>query len=238
MPETYDSKLLSRHTLASNTVEFVLERPAGLDYRAGQYLDIVLPHAEDATPKEAWIHGFSFASAPFEEHVAAATRMRDSAFKNAIRDTPDGTVVQLIAPWGDFILHKNEKVSAVFLIGGIGITPVLSMLAQASHERSGHKLTLLYANRSPEDAAYTDRLMQLAADNPDFTFVPVYTQAKVEGAEHGHVDADMIRRHVPDLAAPRWYLSGPRGMVTAMRALLVDVGADEDNIRTEEFDGY
>ncbi len=48
----------------------------------------------------------------------------------------------------------------------------------------------------------------------------------------------MIKRHVPDIKAPKYYLAGPEGMVTAMRALLVEVGANEDNIRTEEFEGY
>jgi ferredoxin-NADP reductase len=48
----------------------------------------------------------------------------------------------------------------------------------------------------------------------------------------------MVRAHVPDIGAPKYYLSGPEGMVKAMRKLLVDVGADEDNIKTEEFEGY
>jgi ferredoxin-NADP reductase len=52
------------------------------------------------------------------------------------------------------------------------------------------------------------------------------------------VNADTIRQHVPDIEVSRFYLSGPEGMVKAMRALLMEVGADEDNIRTEEFEGY
>ena len=62
--------------------------------------------------------------------------------------------------------------------------------------------------------------------------MPVYTDTQ------GRVSAATLRQHVADIAAPRYYLAGPEGMVKAMRALLDEVGADEDNIRTEEFDGY
>ncbi len=234
---TYDVKLLGKREVAEGTMEFTLEKPAGLDVRAGQFCDIKLPSPE-GTPKHDGMHGFSFVNAPFEPHIAVATRMRGTPFKEAFRKTPDGTVVKLIAPFGDFTLHKTESVPAVFIIGGIGITPVRSMIVQALHDRTAHHLTLIYANRTPAQAAYVDELKQLASQHANFTFVQVYTQNQADDAEHGHVDAAMIRRHVPDLATPKFYLSGPEGMVKAMRALLVEIGANEDNIRTEEFEGY
>lgn len=228
---TWKSRLLGRRLVATNTMEFSLERPHGLELRAGQFFDIVLAAAAD-TPKSDHVHGFSCVNAAFEETLIAATRMRPSAFKNAIRDTPDGTDVEVIAPFGDFTLHKNEAVPAVFVIGGIGITPVLSMIKQATHDGSAHQLTLIYANRTPAEAAYLPELMQLARDNPRFKLVTIFTR------ESGHVTADTIKQQIADIARPRYYLAGPEGMVKAMRRLLIEVGADEDNIRAEEFEGY
>ena len=161
-----------------------------------------------------------------------ATRMRDSLYKRAAAKVPEGAMVQLLALWGDFTLQKNEAVPAVFITGGIGITPVRSIIAQATHDKTNHKITLIYANRTPAQAAYTDELKRLATENKNFTFVPVYTSTQ------GHVNAELIKQHVPDVALPRYYLSGPEGMVRAMRSLLIEIGADEDNIRTEEFEGY
>lgn len=228
---TYDVKLISKKEVADGTMEFTLEKPANFTYRAGQFGDIVLPKKEGVAEQE-YKHGFSFLSAPFEEHLRMATRMRNTPFKRAIKEMPEGSMVQLIATFGDFTLHKNEAVPAVFVIGGIGITPVLGIIAQATHDKTAHKLTLIYANKTLASAAYIDDLTQLAAQNPNFTFVPVYTE------KEGHVNADLIKRHVPDLASPKYYLSGPEGMVKAMRSLLIEIGADEDNIRTEEFEGY
>jgi ferredoxin-NADP reductase len=233
----YQSRLTGKKEVAEGTMEFTLEKPGDFKFRAGQFFDIILDAPPDAD-KKSYVHGFSFVNAPYEDSIAAVTRMRDTPFKNAIRDLPLGTPVKLDAVFGSFTLPRNETKSVVFLIGGVGITPVRSMIAQATHDKTAHKITLLYANDTPARAPFTAELERFARENPNFTFVPVYTQARIAGAEHGRVDAAMVRRHVPDLAAPLYYLSGPPGMVRAMRELLMSMDADEDNIRTEEFDGY
>lgn len=231
MPTSYDVRLVRKREIAEGTMEFTLEKPHDFEYRAGQYGDLVLPGPAGANESDTK-HGFSFASAPYEDILRMATRLRDTPFKRAARKIPEDTLVTLLALWGDFTLHKKVTIPAVFIIGGIGITPVRSMIAQATHDKTAHKITLIYANRTPALAAYTDDLERFAAANKNFTFVPIYTTTQ------GHVNADVIRRHVPDIAAPKYYLSGPEGMVRAMRALLIGIGADEDNIRTEEFEGY
>ena len=70
--------------------------------------------------------------------------------------------------------------------------------------------------------------------------MPVYSRdaGGEVGAESGHLSAETIRRHVADIARHKWYVSGPEAFVRATRALLVELGADEDNLRTEEFEGY
>jgi len=232
MPTNYNVRLLRKREVAQGTMEFTLEKPQGFQYRAGQYGDLVLP-ASVGLAEGSNKHGFSFVSAPFEDTLRMATRMRKtSAFKNAAATVPEGTMVQLLALWGDFTLHRNAATPAVFVTGGIGITPARSIIAQATHDHDPHRITLIYANRTPELSAYTDELQRLAEQNPNFRFVSVYTSTQ------GHVSASTIRQHVPGIATSRFYLSGPEGMVKAMRALLLDVGADEDNIRTEEFEGY
>jgi len=232
-------KLLKKETIAKDTMAFYFEKPEGFEYRAGQFADYTLIDPPQ-TDEEGNTRGFSLITAPFEENIGAATRMRDTAFKRVLKDLPIGTEVKLDAPYGDFTLHKTETTPAVFLIGGIGVTPVRSMIAQATHDKTGHKLILLHANRAPIDAPFAADFERFAKENPNLTFVPVATDEAVKdwGGERGHITADMIKRHVADLNAPIYYLSGPEGMVKAMRSLLVSMDVDEDNIRTEEFTGY
>lgn len=232
-------KLIKKEEVANGTMAFHFAKPDGFEYRAGQFGDFKLVNPPE-TDAEGDVRGFSIVSAPFEEDIYFATRLRDTAFKRVIKDLPVGSELEMDAPYGDFTLHKTESTPAVFIIGGIGVTPVRSMIAQATHDKTGHKITLIHSNKTPADAPFTKDFEKLAGENPNFTFVPAYSDdapSDFDG-ERGRVDADMIRRHVSDVNAPIYYLSGPEGMVKAMRQLLVDLEVNEDNIKTEEFAGY
>lgn len=235
----YTVKLLKKETVANGTMAFEWKKPAGFEYIPGQFGDITLVDPPE-TDEEGNIRGFSFVTAPYEANLKTSTRMRDTAFKRVLKNLPIGTEVKLDAPYGDFRLHKTATTSAVFLIGGIGITPVRSIIAQATHDKSPHNITLIYSNKTPADAAFTTDFERWATENRNFKFVPAYTEAPASqsSGERGQIDANMLKKYVPDLAAPIYYLSGPAGMVKAMRDMLMEAGANEDNIRTEEFSGY
>lgn len=232
-------RLIKREEIANGTMAFYFEKPEGFEYRAGQFADYTLIDPPE-TDEEGNTRGFSFITAPYEENIGAATRLRDTAFKRVLKDLPVGTVVKLDAPYGDFTLHKTETTPAVFIIGGIGVTPVRSIVAQATHGKTAHKITLLHANRTLAGAPFRADFEQFAKSNLNFAYVPVVTDEVTEDSsvERGRVDEAMLKRHVIDLNAPIYYLSGPEGMVKAMRQLLVGLNVNEDNIRMEEFAGY
>lgn len=231
-------KLIRKEMIARDTMAFYFSKPEGFEFRAGQFADYTLidPPQTDA---EGNTRGFSLVQAPFEPDLVAATRMRDTAFKRVLKDLPLGTEVKLDAPYGDFTLHKTTTTPAVFIIGGIGVTPVRSMIAQATHDKTGHRITLLHASRTPADFPFKADFERLAQDNPHFTYVAIADSAPAGWrGERGGIDANMVKKYVPDLNRPIYYLSGPEGMVKAMRQLLVGLKVNEDNIRTEEFAGY
>lgn len=231
-------KLIRKETIANGTMAFHFTKPDGFEFRAGQFADFTLIDPPE-TDAEGNTRGFSLVQAPFEPNLVAATRMRDTAFKRVLKDLPIGSEVKLDAPYGDFSLHKTQTTPAVFIIGGIGVTPVRSMVAQATHDKTAHKMTLLHASRAPADLPLKNDFEQLARDNPNFTYVAtVETAADDWHGERGRVDAAMLKKYVPDLHKPIYYLSGPEGMVKAVRAMLVSLEINEDNIRTEEFTGY
>ncbi len=235
----YTVKLLKKEEIANETMAFYFEKPEEFTFRAGQFADYTLLNPSE-TDEEGDIRGFSFASAPFEKDLMSATRMRDTAFKRVLKDLPLGSEVKLDAPYGDFILHKTEKIPAVFLTGGIGITTVRSIIAQATHDKLPHKITLFYSNKTQKDAAFLSDLESFAKGNPNFTFIPVMTRLTPQEwkGETGHVTKDMLKKHISDLTTPIYYLSGPAGMVKTMRQILTEANVNEDNIRTEEYTGY
>jgi ferredoxin-NADP reductase len=232
-------KLVSKERIARDTMILHWEKPEGFEFTAGQSGKMTLVDPPE-TDDEGNSRTLSLCSAPHETTLAVATRLRDSAFKRSLEQLSSGAEATLNGPHGDFTLHKTQSTPAVFVIGGIGITPIRSMIAHATHEKLPHEMTLLYSNTTPEDAAFIEELEGFAKENPNFTFVPVYTQVSETewSGERGHIDAEMLTRHVPDIEAPIYYLSGPPGMVQAMREMLVEAGANEDKIRSEEFGGY
>jgi len=167
--------------------------------------------------------------------------MRDTAFKRSLKEVPLDTEVKLGSAAGSFTLHKNPSKPAVFLAGGIGITPFLSIVRQADHDRLPHKLYLFYSNRRPEDAAFLDTLQTLETTNPNFHLICTMTEMSKSKKEwKGETDLidKMLSRHLAVLQGPIYYIAGPPTMVAAMRQTLVGAGVEEDNIRAEEFAGY
>lgn len=140
--------LMKRCTIARDTLCVSLEKPAGFAFKAGQAIDLILldPPETDAKGNR---RAFSIVSAPHEREITVATRVRDSAFKRVLQRLAPGAKMQVEGPFGSLTLHGNRSRPAIFIAGGIGITPFVSILRQALYEALPQAMTLLYSNRSP-----------------------------------------------------------------------------------------
>ncbi|MBM7457172.1 ferredoxin-NADP reductase [Oceanisphaera litoralis] len=237
----YQLKLKRKQQVAEGTLALYFDKPDGFSFKAGQCVRLGLVDPPE-TDDEGQARILSLASTPGEPELMVATRIRDSAFKRVLKTLEPGADLTLKGPYGDFTLPGDPTRELVFITGGIGITPVRSMLLQAIAEHKGRKIILFYANRRPEDAAFLDELTQACATDPNCTLVAAMSQAE-RSAQHwqgecGHVDRAMLARHLTDITRPVYYLDGPPGLVAAMRTMLVDAGVAEDQLRTEEFAGY
>jgi len=233
--------LRRRETIAERTMAFHFEEPSGFVFKAGQTLDYTLVNPPE-TDAEGNTRTFSIASAPQDDDIVMATRLRDTAFKRVLASMPIGTAVQAEGPMGSFTLHNNAAKPAVFLTGGIGITPFRSIIRDARARKLPHQLWLFYSNNRPEDAAFLDELRQLATAMPTLRFVPTMTDmAKSRrgwNGETGVIDQKMLGKRLSDLHGPIYYSAGPPAMVAAMREMLLKAGVDEDDVRAEDFAGY
>ena len=240
-PAQYLVKLRKRTEVAERTTAFAFEKPANFVFKAGQFLEFTLTSPPE-TDSEGDSRAFSIASSPHEEMLMVATRMRDTAFKRVLGGMPLGAQVKVEGPFGDLVLHNNQARAAVFLAGGIGITPFRSMVVRAAKEQLPHHLFLFYSNRRPEDAPFLEELKSLERRNPNFRFVGTMTDMARSGrswdGETGYLDHEMLSRYLEGAASPIYYVAGPPAMVTALREMLNHAGVDDDDIRMEEFGGY
>ena len=238
----YTSTLRDRLDVAEGTMAFVFDRPNGFDFAAGQYVNVILPNPPH-TDAEGNRRTFSIASPPHETAALwVVTRMTGSAMKRSLAEVGLGTPVEILGPAGSFTLHQDASVPAVFIAGGIGITPFRSMVQDAVRRRLPHRITLIYSNRNPQGAAFHEELAQLVDTCPSLTYVPTMTQTDKSipawSGERRYVNADFLRDHVGDLTAPIFYLAGPPGLVTGLAKVVIEAGGDPSHVQAEEFSGY
>ena len=235
------SKLVSRQEVAERTTAFRFEKPANWTFKAGQFLGMTLVDPAE-TDAEGNTRTFSIASAPYEETLMVATRMRDTAFKRVLNTMPFGTAVKLESPSGGLTLHNDVKRTAVFLAGGIGITPFRSIVFRAAQEKLPHRIFLFCSNRRPEDAPFLDELQALENENPNYKLVASMTEMvksrRPWHGEGGQIRQAMLSRYLKDAVSPIYYIAGPPQMVKGLHTVIKEAGVDDGNIRAEEFDGY
>jgi ferredoxin-NADP reductase len=240
-PTTIAVKLKNRFSVAERTIAFQFEKPTGFVFKPGQWIDITLINPSQ-TDVKGNVRGFSIASAPFEGSLMAVTRLRDTAFKRELATMPLGTAVKIEGPGGNLALHNNPERTAVFLAGGIGITPIRSILLRAAREKLLHRIYLFFSNRRPEDAPFLEELQALQQQNRNYTLIGTMTQmAKSHSrwdGETGYINQKMLAKYIKDAKSPIYYVVGPPKMVKGLRTMLNLVGVDDDDIRTDEFSGY
>ena len=238
---TIPMKLKERKEVAKGTMAFLLEKPAGFEFKPGQAMEVKLENPPE-TDAEGNSRAFSIASAPHEPFVMFATRMRGSAMKNSLKRIPLGTELQVDGPWGDLKLHTRAARPGVFLAGGIGITPFRSIVLDAAKNKLPHKLWLFYSNHTLEDAPFLEELERAEKENPNFKMIATMTDMAKSSrpwrGKTGFVDKAMLSEAIGDLNAPIYYIAGPGAMLNAMKKMLLEAGVNEDDVRAEEFAGY
>lgn len=236
-----ETKLITNEVVAEGTMRFRFEKPDGFVYTAGQSIDLFLVDPPE-TDAEGDKRAFTLSSSPDDDYLAITTRMRNTAFKRVLRTMTPGTGMKFEGPFGELTLPEQTDRPLIFLAGGIGVTPFYSMSRYATAHRLPYRIALFYSNRRPEDAAFLDEFSELAAQNPNFTFIGTMTEMENSsqpwGGERGYINAPMLKRYLQNANNALYYLAGPAGMVAALRKMLNESGVSNDDIRTEEFTGY
>ncbi len=238
---TFTAQITGKKEIANGTLALRLSKPEGFKFVPGQAVYVSFPGLKDADA-HGQVRTFSIASDPEDSELEIATRLTETRFKRHLAAADIGSTIQVEGPYGDLVLHDDAKRPAVFLAGGIGITPFRSMVVDAVSRGLPHRLFLFYSSRKPEDAAYLTELRELENENPQFKLIATFTEGKAvsqgNAVEHGHITAEMLAKHVGDLAAPIFYVAGPPAMVVAMEGVLQSAGVDPKNVRAEKFAGY
>ncbi len=220
--------IVKQKLVAKGTVEVSFGLKEKFEFLAGQYVRISVPKLLYEDSKGTY-RLFSIVSSPNDKKkLSIAFRDSGSGFKKTLMELRIGSLVNVEGPFGHFTLPKDTSDPLVFIAGGIGITPFISMIRFINENKLSYKVTLLYSNKSPETAAYLKELTRMSNKNKNFSVINKF----------GRIDSEFITENVSDLKKPKWYIVGPPNMVSDMRNLLIGLGVEESNIYFEEFTGY
>lgn len=230
--EKFNLSFTGKEEIAHKTYSFKFKKPEDFAFKAGQYMTVFL--GSDS-------HDFSIASSPHEDYVMVATRIRGSVFKEKLMNLAEGDGVEVHAPAGSFTLPKEKDLPIVYVAGGIGITPVRSMVKFEEDERLNRPITLFYSNRRPEDSAFLHEMESVALDN--YRFIPAMTSMEESHSEWngevGYITHGLLQKYVPDFTKPLFYIVGPPAFVNAMNDLLTSLDqVPSTHVRAEDFAGY
>ncbi len=233
--------LLEKKQLSPTIYEFVFSSLRKFNFLPGQYLEWTLPLGKiDSRGNRRY---FTIASSPAEKNVRLGVKINfpSSSFKKALVSVKKGNKIYAGQLRGDFVLPEDEKRKIAFIAGGIGITPFRSMIKYLLDKKIAKPVVLLYSNKKADEVVYKnvfDEAQRKLGIKIVYTLTDKDSLPSDWQGEVGRVDADMIRRQVPDYSERIFYLSGPHVMVTAFEETLNKIGIKEKNIKKDFFPGY
>ncbi|OGF26429.1 hypothetical protein A2331_05860 [Candidatus Falkowbacteria bacterium RIFOXYB2_FULL_34_18] len=217
-------------------IDFIVSRK--ISFIPGQYFFITLINPPYVDEGGSMRH-FTIVNSPHEKGIISmATKMRESAFKKSLIAMPVGSEVKIDQIFGDFILPKSFLKLLIFVAGGIGITPFISMLRYLECEQENYNITLVYANENQESAAFLNELQELEKKNKNFKLILTFNNDLNWRGEKRIINDDFLKDYFPKFKSKIFFISGPPQMVDGVNKTLLNMGVKEERIKKENFFGY
>ncbi|MDD5154958.1 MAG: FAD-dependent oxidoreductase [Candidatus Omnitrophica bacterium] len=208
-----------------------------LNFIPGQFTRLIFD-GENRENKELNKY-LSFSCSPGKEYVEVTKRLSSSAFSSRLKGLKIGGEVSLAPPSGNCIFKDDYK-NIGFLIGGIGITPVISIIEHVINRKLETDIVLVYSNRTDEEIAFKQELDRWRSLNDKLKIFYMVTdcEPKDNTCIHGMITKDLVKEKICDMNKRIFFIFGPAGMVEAMKVLSFELGCDKESVKSETFVGY
>jgi len=227
---THTARLAGITRFSDSTVGFSVELDdrGALAFLPGQYVNI-------GVPGTAVTRSYSFSNGPDADQVSFLVRILDQGvMSDYLRSQAQvGDRLEFTGPMGSFFL-RDLKRPALFLAGGTGLAPFLSMLERLKDAGVEHPVHLIYGVTRDEDLVELETLQRYAEDIPEFTFDYCVADQNSTAANKGYVTGLMEPHHLND-GDVEVFLCGPPAMVEAVRAHMKARGITPVNFYYEKF---
>nr|MBI5455510.1 RnfABCDGE type electron transport complex subunit D [Candidatus Levybacteria bacterium] len=226
--------------LSSDTLEFAFDKPLDFKFIPGQFMEWTLPHKK--TDNRGNRRYFSIVSSPTEQIIKILVKFYSpsSSYKKELFNVLEGKEIIASQVSGDFTLSKDVKIPMVFIAGGVGIAPFISMIQYLIDKNIVMDIILIYSNRTDNEILYKDILERARQNGVKTIYVLTdkeHLPADWQGLS-GHLNEDVIKTQIPDFSKRKFYISGPQLMVQSFEKILKKAGVKKKKIKTDFFPGY
>ena len=210
-----------------------LEDPPELAFNPGQYVDITIPGTTRT-------RSFSMANTPStDDHLEFVIRLYPGGHFSGLLEERlrPGDPLKVTGPYGVFTLRDHPERELLFIGGGAGMAPILSLLRSMAERGSERRATYYYGARGRQDLCYLEEMEALTRRLPGFRFVAALSEPAVGEEWDGEVGmiTDVVQRGEDRLASTDAYLCGPPPMIDAAIPVLAGLGVDPDHIYFDKF---
>lgn len=229
--------LIERVRRTPSVESFRFQPQEKVNFISGQFAQLIF---DEQNSNNAELNKYlSFSSSPERGYIEFTKRLSQSRFSEALRNLKSGNEISVRGPMGNCIFQQDYK-RIGFLIGGIGITPVISIIEYVIQKNLNTDVLLLYSNRTEEEIAFKEELdyWQKANKNIRVCYLVSDYQPKDKNCIYGRIDKDLLLSKADFIDERMFFIFGPPKMVEIMARLCETAGCGKENIRTENFIGY
>ena len=195
-----------------------------MQFEAGQFLFVSF-RSDSISPET---HPFSITSAKGEKKLRVVIKSSGD-YTSTIKNLKTGSLAIIEGPFGRFDYKNSNHEKQVWIAGGIGITPFLSMARSLKNETKSYAADLYYCTNNKAEAVFLEELMEIASIRSNIKVIPFYSE------ERGRIESKIIEKLSGPLSEKDIFLCGPPPMMKSLRKQFVDEGIQNENVHSEEF---
>lgn len=231
--------LLSIIQETSETKSFVFEKPENFTYKAGQYIRLILYDKKGKRESRY----FTLSSSPLDNQLKITVKIKNSPFRKLLYALKEGALLEFYGPMGMFYIDKHSTGKYIFIAGGVGIAPFMSMFSYAYQKPVRMRATLFSMFPTPDDALFVEDLTYIAHqdDHLKVHFIATKQHGDFKGYKgyhstmFGRLDIATMTEYVPNLGECSFWICGSNDFIESYKTMLLEAGANIEQIRTELF---
>jgi len=232
--KVYKAEISEISTLCAGINRFVLKLkvPEKIEFRAGQYIQILLSRGN-----ETIIRGYSIANSPSEnDKIELNVQLVESGVMSPyLFERRPGDEIEFTGPCGDFRLGEEDRSPLIFVGGGIGITPIKPILEDLCLKKKLRKIFLFWGTRDLKRLYYHQFFLELSKRNPNISYFPVIQENDPTWAGRRGLVTYFLKTELPETAEGKAFLCGPSKMVEEAFEILRQKGLQKESIYSDKF---